>query len=391
MAVSGCATVNVANVGQTGYALADDERRMHKRAEEICEIIDESGHVYADANLENYLTALANGLLPDSAKAEHFSVTVKVLTDPTLNAFAFPNGRIYIHAGMLAAIENEAQLAALLAHETTHVLNRHALKQFRSLTNKSAFFATFQVPLAVVGGELGSILAQLSVISSVYGYSQELESEADSGGFAMMTEKGYDVYEAPKLFEHLEEFIKDEDVKEPFFFSTHPGVAARIQNLNHFIEKNHVAAGGGKKVGAEIYQSHARDLVLKDINFCLAQGMFKTAERILDRYVKLYPDNASGYFYKGELYRQRQDKAKGKKERDKSGDYPIAIEAYDQAILHDPALAQAYQAKGRVLQRLQKIDEAKSALRKYLELSPQAEDREYIQQFLSDDKRKDSL
>lgn len=380
---SGCATVGVPNVGQQGYSLADDERRMHKRTDEMCEILDESGHIYQNAGLENYLTQLANELLLDSVKQDNFKIQVKVLSDPTLNAFAFPNGRLYIHTGMLAAIDNEAQLAALLGHEMTHAVNRHALKQFRSVTNKSAFFAAVQIPIAVMGGNLGSIIAQLSIVSSVYGYSRELESEADREGFEMILAEGYDPKEAPKLFEHLKEFIKDEEVKQPFFFSTHPNVVARIENFNKLLKKHTQEIVNKTKVEETEYKRHVRQLALDDASLCLQGGMFKTAQRLLDKYLGDYSDDAIGYFYRGELYRQRQDYDKRKKERDKSGDYPVALEAYDRAITYDAGYAQAYREKAKVLQRLGKVDEAKNSLRKYLELKPDAQDKEYVEQFLS--------
>lgn len=379
---AGCAAAVVPSVGQEGYVLADDERRMRKRSDEMCEILDESGHIYQNPELEGYLTNFVNELLPVSVRQDPLTVKVKVINDPTLNAFAFPNGRIYVHTGMLAVIDNEAQLAALLSHEAAHALNRHALKQFRSLTNKSAFFAALQIPIAVMGGNLGALVAQMSMISSVSGYSQNLESEADREGFAMMLAKGYDPREAPKLFEHLRDFIKDEDVKQPFFFSTHPSVIRRIDNFNDLIAKEGQTIADQKKVEEASYKRHVRQLVLDDISLCLREGMFKTAQNLVDRYISENTEDAFGYFYRGELYRQRQDHDPRKKERDKNEDYPSALDAYDRAITHDPAFARAYREKARILQKLGRTDESKGPLRKYLELNPDAEDKEYVEQFL---------
>ena len=170
----GCASVNIPNATEAGYSLEDDERRLCKRAEEYIEIIDKTDSVYEDAAFETYLNNLANGLLPQEAKNNGIVISIKVLKDPALNAFALPNGRIYVHTGIIAAAENEEQLAGLLAHEITHVLNRHAIKQMRSLTNKSALFSVVGIPIAIAGGNLGSILTQLATISSIFGYSQQL-------------------------------------------------------------------------------------------------------------------------------------------------------------------------------------------------------------------------
>ena len=379
----GCATVNVPNIGQQGYVLADDERRMQRRADSMCEILDDSGHIYQNKELEEYLTNFANGLLLDSVKKDNFTVRVSVLNDPVLNAFAFPNGRVFVHAGILATVDNEAQLAAILGHEMTHAVNRHALKQFRSLTNKTAFLAAMQVPLAAVGGNLGSLIAQLSIISSVYGYSRELENEADRQGFIMMQTKGYDTREAPKLFEHLRDFIEDEDMKEPFFFSTHPNVVARIENFNDLIKNDKNSQTEGSKGETSAYRQRVRTLVLDDVSLCLQLGMFKTAQRLVDRYIGENPDDAGGYFYRGELFRQRQDHIKKVKERDKKTDYPAAIEAYEKALSCDSRYAPAYREKARVLQKLGKTEEAKNFFRQYLDIDPSAKDKEYVEQFLS--------
>ena len=380
--LGGCATVDVPNIGQSGYKLADDERRLQKRADEFCETIDDSSFIYSDKNLERYLTDLANELLPQTVRQEGVKIQVTVIREPSLNAFALPNNRIFVHTGILAVIENEAQLATLLGHEMTHIDNRHSLRQMRSITNKTAFFATIQAPAAVVGGDLGALFAGLAVVSSVYGYSQDLESEADDEGFKILLQKGYDVSGSPKLFEHLMQFIKDEDVKQPFFFSTHPNVVARIRNFEELIQKEGKQQNG-EKVGKEHYEKYTRHLILDDISMCLEFGMFKTAERLIDKFLKENPQNAEIHYCKAELYRQRQDHDKKIKKRDKISDYPKAMESYDKAIEINSNFAEAFKGKARIFQKQGNIPGAKTAFKKYLELNPQADDRGYIEQFLT--------
>ena len=191
--VSGCATVTMPNVGEKGYERQDDERRLYKRAEELSEVIDESGTIYNNQELETYITHLANSLLPENIKKDGLTISVKIINDPSLNAFSLPNGRIYIHTGMLAVMDNQTQLATLLGHEMTHIINRHALKQFRSLTNKSAFLSVISLPIGIAGGELATVFTQLATISSIYGYSQNLEFEADDLGLQMLIDHGYEI------------------------------------------------------------------------------------------------------------------------------------------------------------------------------------------------------
>src|SRR5215813_7423105 len=82
-----------------------------------------------DPVLGQYLARLVQTLMPDDTRAAGGpSLTVLVLSDPTLNAFAMPNGRIYVHTGLLAWLDNEAQLAMILGHEMAHVVNRDAIR-----------------------------------------------------------------------------------------------------------------------------------------------------------------------------------------------------------------------------------------------------------------------
>lgn len=380
--ISGCATVAMPKIGEEGYSVADDEQRLLKRADELCERLDESGYIYENKRLEEYLTNIGNTLLPDNIKSEGITIKVRVLSEPSLNAFALINGKVYVHTGMLATIDNESQIAALLAHEISHIVGRHTLKQFRSTINKSAFFSTIQAPAALIAGDLGGVLAQLAVVSSMYGYSRELELEVDKDGFKMMQMQGYDTEEALRLFKRLDEFIENEEIKQPFFFSTHPNVAARIANYEILIRENPRQVIRSRDKDKNDYSELVNELVLDNCKLCLQEGMFKTAQNNIDKFISKNPSDARGYYYLGELYRQRQDHGKKEKQRDKTLDYPKAIEVYDQAIRIDPQFCDAFKQKGRILEKEGKVDEAKDCFRQYLKLNPDAQEKEYFERYL---------
>src|SRR5205814_6078146 len=77
---------------------------------------------YDDPRLADYLATLVGRLVPPGADAPR----ITVLEDPTLAAFAMPNGRLYVHTGLLSRVENEAQLATILARELAHDTKGHA-------------------------------------------------------------------------------------------------------------------------------------------------------------------------------------------------------------------------------------------------------------------------
>ncbi|MCB9771328.1 MAG: M48 family metalloprotease [Candidatus Omnitrophica bacterium] len=378
---SGCATVNVPNVGEKGYSLEAEERRLFKRSEEVCDVIDATDEVYSNRELEEYLNRLVQKLTLDTNPTDR-TISVKVLNAPDFNAFALPNGRIFVNIGALSAADNEAQLATLLGHELTHVLNRHALKQFRSLQNKSAFMSVFDIPLAVVGGSAGILLGRLGMLSSIYGYSQQHEFEADEKGFEAIEKLNYDARESPKLFENLLVFIKSEEVSQPFFFSTHPHVKERIKNFNVMLEQRNYISHDGLIIDTPEFQKFAYEIYTTQIRLCLSRGMFKTAEQNFVNLEKRYANLPETFYLGGEIYRLRQDAERKGKKRDKRDDYPKASERYRQALKIDANYAPAIVSQARVLEKLGQKDEAKVLFKKYLEVNPQAADREYIENFI---------
>lgn len=380
--VSGCATVNVANIGELGYTKEDDEERIKKRCDEACELFNESDFIYQDEELTLYLNTIADKLVPENIRQEGLDITVKAVNHPSLNAFALPNGHIYLSLGMLVSMDNEAQLATVLGHELTHIINRHVLKSYRSIINKTAFLSTTRP----VVGELGWYLGMFAVISSMYGFSRELENEADEGAFRMVIADDYDYRETPKIFEHLEQYIKDEDIKEPFFFSTHPRMKARIKNFKRLIDEYQAESTPAMRItNQKRFYQFTEELILKNASLNIQRGCFKSAQRNIDKYLSRSPDIPQGHFLLAELYRQRQDEIEKGEERDKEADFTQALEEYERALSIDNRFADAYKGKGRVYERLGQAEKAKESYQRYLELNPDAEDKEYIERFLTKD------
>ena len=86
-----------------------------------------------------------------------------------------------MHSGLLARLENEAQLAAVLGHEMVHVTHRNAIREFRSTQNKAAFFATMNVTFGgvpVLGG-IADLVGAFGTTAAITGYARDQEREAD--------------------------------------------------------------------------------------------------------------------------------------------------------------------------------------------------------------------
>lgn len=376
--LSGCATVDLPNIGEQGFKVEDDEKRLFNRARETVDYLDQSGVIYADPQLEAYLTGVAQGLLPPeirNAEAGNLDIRVKVIRDPDINAISLPNGRIYFHTGMLAVMENEAELATIMAHELVHVFNRHVLKEQRSADNKATFFN------AAFGG-IFPLGYQLGALSSISGFSKQLELEADEQGFAILAEHGYAIEESPKVFKAIKAALEDDKAPDaPFFFSTHPKVVTRLANYKMLIEA-HPSPATGKTNEAE-FQQATQKMFFDTLTLWMNNGLFVRVERYIEKYLARHPSSVEGFYMKGELYRQRQDPPKGAKKREKAADHTQALEAYDNAIEHDPRFALAYAGKGKVLRAMNEATGAKKSFAAYLELDPQSPERAYMESYIN--------
>ncbi len=373
--LAACASTELQPVSQaTDFKPEDDEQRLWLRASEEAAALNGSGLIYEDGELEAYLNQVAQKIQPAEVRAR-IPFKIRVIKNPFLNAFAFPHGPIYVHTGILARMDNEAQFATLLAHEMTHATHRHTAKEFRHIKNKSAALATFQATFGgtPVVGSLFSTLGEIGTMASVTGYSSELEREADTEGLRLIARAGYDVHEAPKIFEQFKQELEAEKVSEPFFFGTHPRVKERMANYQRMLQHDYQGRVGGS-TNADVFQGKIGRLLLENAWLDLRTGRYALAEKAAERYLKTRRGDARGYYLLGEIHRQRGE----------AGDLDKARPQYQKAITLDPNYPDPYRAMG--LLQLKRGDKAsaKKHLSRYLLLAPRASDRSYVDEYLKD-------
>lgn len=197
--------------------------------------------VYRDPKVERYVTDVGNRVLATShlrrpgvdEQIRKTPVTFGVLDSPIINAMALPGGYIYVTRGMLAHLNNEDQLATVLAHEIGHVAARHAARQaWQQKIGQGLLLggALLGQGLGLPSQDilnLGSMAAQLIFTR----YSREDELEADKLGVEYSSAGGYDPREAIGLFQTLNRIQEKEGQGMPSFLSTHPDPGARIQRI----------------------------------------------------------------------------------------------------------------------------------------------------------------
>jgi len=369
---AGCLTTSLPPVTED-FRLEDDEKRLWQQSKDEQTALNNSGLVYRDNELEEYLNKIARKLQPPEI-LRRIPFRIMIIKNPYLNAFAFPNGVIYVHTGILARMDNEAQLATLLAHEMTHSTHRHALRAFRNRKNKAVHLATIQEGHIGSDGavDLLALLGLTGCMAAVTGYSQDLETEADMVGFGLVVRAGYDPREAPKLFEHLIKELAEKKIREPFFFGTHPKLRDRIENYKSLLTTRYQEKKPGIK-NTEVFLAKVHKAILDNAFLDLKAGRFYTAQRGAEKYLNIKPNDPRAYYLLGEISRQRK----------KGNDTDRAKAYYTKALSIEPSYPDPFRAIGLLYYKEGKKTLAKVSFESYLSLSPHAPDKAYINQYLA--------
>lgn len=181
-----------------------------------------------DAQVDAYVNALGRRMAA-KAPGEKYPYQFKVVNDRGINAFALPGGYIYINRGVIEAADNEAQLASVISHEISHVALRHG-------TNQASKAYAAQVPLAILGGALGSnsvgaVLAQLgagfAANSVLLKYSRDAERQADILGAQILYDNGLDPRAGSQFFEKID--AESKKGRPPQWLSSHPNPENRVE------------------------------------------------------------------------------------------------------------------------------------------------------------------
>jgi predicted Zn-dependent protease len=332
---------------------------------------DRSGLVSDDPDATEYVNRVASKLIPDSARTS-VGFRILVLKHPIPNAFALPHGVLYVHTGMLARMENEAQLAAVLAHEISHVIRRHTLQTFRSVKQAAAFAST----LAVIGAPAGLpgtavvLLGTVGALAAVSGYSQGMEEEADTDGLRLMASAGYHPAEAVKVIEHLMRYAEQDEIKEPFFFSSHPRLEERRASYQRLVETEYFGKSGFK--GKEEFTQNLARTILDNALLEMARGRYQLAQEGIENCIAVDAKNCKAHFALAELLRQRGLES----------DQEKAAREYLLAIQLEPRFGESHRGLGLLYYKAGHTDLAKQHFMTYLELNPAAKDRAYIEQYL---------
>jgi len=376
---SACAA-RVAPIGTDGptFTPEPDERLLWAQADGEAAILLERVGVHDDPALGAYLARIVERIAPAGATSVGAPVLrVLVLRDPTLAAFALPDGRVLVHAGLVAAVETEAQLALVLAREVAHVYQRHALAAWRA-GRVAAAPAEGVAPLSPSAAAILGAGLPVVATAALTGYGGGVERETDAVGLAGVARGGWDPREASTVWSVLARDLPGRGALERFLFGRPAWLAARRQSAP---ESSGVATA--VRAGAdEALETHRRPLLRDNAAADLRHGRFGLARRQLERLLAAEPDDARAHVHYGDLHRLQSQRAGTPGERD--GEIWQARARYTRALALDPTLAQAHRQLGLLYYQQQSFDRARAALQEYLKQAPAAPDaariREYVRE-----------
>lgn len=380
---------------------------------------ERDGMVLMDEATNEYLARVGKSLVPKGLTLEHVKWKFRALRDPQPNAFALPNGSIYVTTGLMSLLDNESQLAAVLAHELTHVMRRHTYLFNRSNRKK---FLTMNIMAAVgayaPGGIVGAVItvvttiAPFIVIATIYGYSRDMEREADLKGIDMMLSAEYPAEEMVSVMKLLNKDIEGEEIR--LFYNDHPALDERIRYLSSYLGARADKVTPQMELNREkaAYFRKMEPVMRHDIQLSINAGRFRSAVYLAQRLVDFHPDSEN-LFWLAESYRAlgprtpqltereltnsaKKDAAKKREKRTVEEDdrdllataagqenskahQKQAEELYQRALSSENPVPMAHRGLGMLYETLARTNEAIAEYEKYVEMAPDAIDHDRIQ------------
>jgi predicted Zn-dependent protease len=380
--------------------LKDKERTLIETSAELRGYFEQRSVIYGDERLNALVARVGRALAPPPADG-YIDYRFSILRDPSPNAFALPNGDIYVHTGMLARLADDAQLAALLAHEINHVAGHHAVVGYRASNKK---IIAGMVLTGVLGG-VGSLISA-GLYTSMYGFSRELEQEADDRAVLLLQGSSFDAHALPEIYDILAQDYEGLRPRVPTIWSTHPQLEARAART-----REQVAGAPRGDRDAESFDALVLGVRAMTIRDYIQDDYPYTAVALAEDLTGRYPAEPELLMLLGDAWqamgartdladdelsnadrrrnatrrvtRTRQERAAALLATDDgkaalAENLAQARDAYQRTIALDPQFAPAYRGLGEVEQALGAPRAAAKAYLEYLRKAEQADDRVII-------------
>ncbi len=325
--------------------IGEDERKLWQAAKEERTKLEKDGFIVADRALTTYLNGVLATLMFKPVAEQAPLPSVQVVRSPQRNAFTLPDGVILVTTSMLAALQNEAQLAALLGHELGHFIARHGLLRERFEKVSRSTVERMQL-------------------------SRQNETYCDRFALDAMRHAGYSPHEMPRMLQLMESGEASWSGRWSAFRS-HPFIPERIRALREDIRSEQDEA---LRIGARSFDDAIAGLLPIAAEVELKAGLVDRAELPILRHLALRPESGRGYYLKAEYIRLTVPQGRQS---------PQARRAYERAVELAPDDAEAVRALAFLYSADGETARASVLFKKYLSLAPDAVDRKLIERIIA--------
>jgi len=226
----------------------EDEKKL---GQEFYDKMAKNDFLIQEKRMNNYITRVGTTVL-NCVKNPLFDYRFSIVKDSSVNAFATPGGYVYVNRGLIALVDTEGELAAVLAHEIAHVNARHIAEMVNKATkvNIATLLAVIAGAFLGGGGDLSAAIMGFSLAASqtmALKYSRDHEEEADRYGMSYLVQAGYKADSSLNVLKMMRryEFYSS---TVPSYFMTHPGTDDRIRYIDGLLETTYAKSGGKDEI-----------------------------------------------------------------------------------------------------------------------------------------------
>jgi predicted Zn-dependent protease len=241
-------TAAITGTAQASFSF-DDEKKLGR---EFYEKLEKENALFQNERVSAFITLVGERILAHSDKAP-FEFKFSIIRSSAINAFATPGGYVYLNQGLINLVENEGELAGVIAHEIAHV-NGHHISEIIDRSKKLSISALAAILAGAFLGGSTDVTAAVTSFSLAAAtafslkYSREQEEAADRMGMSYLISAGYDgksMLDFLKIMRRYEYYSNT----TPSYFLTHPGTDERTRYIDALLQTTYIQSGKNGIVG----------------------------------------------------------------------------------------------------------------------------------------------
>ena len=248
--------------GKREFSLMSEAQEVQIGREADAQIRQEMG-VYDDPALQEYVSGIGMRLAKASERP-NLPWKFTVVDEPAINAFALPGGFIYVTRGILAFLDNEAQLAGVLGHEIGHVTARHSAQQYTQATSAGLGLTLLSIFVPEARPLQGVAEAGVGLLLLKHG--RDDERQADRLGVEYTSKTGWDPAGVAGMLQTLARLDEATGSRRgvPNWLATHPAPADRVQEVHTFVKEAGVTAPAATEKDEAAFLRHVDGIIFGD-------------------------------------------------------------------------------------------------------------------------------